>query len=534
MRILVGATLATASGFVVLWQSAHVAALFDLSFVANVAYRMAAGDVPYRDFPLPYPPLTFAVQAAIIRAVGPSYPVQIVYAVLLDAASAGLAYGVVLRIIGDWRAAAAICLPLIALGVHDILPNPFYDADATVVMLVGIALALWAERTADPRGWLAVGAVLPVAMLAKQNSGVTYMAAMLGAAVLARGSGARVALGPLAVGVAVSALLLGTVLQFVAGMDNVVHWTVGFASARLGTSPGVLAWILVPAPLVGAGLLLTGAELQRVRARLAPLIGRLLLVLPFAVVFGVALVDPAAAPVLQVWPLTLLAGCAAGVVAIARGGVTLGRVLPFVIFTIVTAAFLSQGVRGSSYALWPLLAVALAEPVRTFLVDSPSALRSVLAAGVLVLGAGLSYTLTEQRLSFIYLEGDVHASDTPALRGLSAAGPFVTELDDELLRIQTLVPATDALLAFPGEDPLYFALGRRPAFPLVQFDATTDPYTPAELRELRDRTGIRWVLLKRHLQLRVPVANSDAKMAALIDGFELVDSTGPYDLYRRR
>jgi len=31
---------------------------------------MSLGDVPYRDFPFPYAPLTFLIQASIIRLTG--------------------------------------------------------------------------------------------------------------------------------------------------------------------------------------------------------------------------------------------------------------------------------------------------------------------------------------------------------------------------------------------------------------------------------------------------------------------------------
>lgn len=33
--------------------------------------RIAAGDVPYRDFPLIQPPLVFVIQALLIKLLGP-------------------------------------------------------------------------------------------------------------------------------------------------------------------------------------------------------------------------------------------------------------------------------------------------------------------------------------------------------------------------------------------------------------------------------------------------------------------------------
>ncbi len=45
--------LFAATAGVVLWQNAHVAVLFDLSYILNTATRIAQGQMPYRDFPLP-------------------------------------------------------------------------------------------------------------------------------------------------------------------------------------------------------------------------------------------------------------------------------------------------------------------------------------------------------------------------------------------------------------------------------------------------------------------------------------------------
>jgi hypothetical protein len=65
--------LFTASAAVVIWQNTRLAVLWDASYVLENASRIAAGDVPYREFPIPYAPLTFLGQAAIIRILGRAY-----------------------------------------------------------------------------------------------------------------------------------------------------------------------------------------------------------------------------------------------------------------------------------------------------------------------------------------------------------------------------------------------------------------------------------------------------------------------------
>src|ERR1035438_10253161 len=55
---------------VVLWQNSHLVILWDFSYVADSAARISLGQWPYRDFPFAHAPLTFLIQAAIIRFTG--------------------------------------------------------------------------------------------------------------------------------------------------------------------------------------------------------------------------------------------------------------------------------------------------------------------------------------------------------------------------------------------------------------------------------------------------------------------------------
>jgi hypothetical protein len=60
--------LATAA--VIVWQNSRLAVLWDLSYILENSFRISLGDIPYRDFPFPYPPLTFLIQAALIKLNG--------------------------------------------------------------------------------------------------------------------------------------------------------------------------------------------------------------------------------------------------------------------------------------------------------------------------------------------------------------------------------------------------------------------------------------------------------------------------------
>src|ERR1700719_1991378 len=66
----VGLFLFLATAAVVVWQNSRFAVLWDLSYILENSHRISLGDMPYRDFVLPYAPLTFLVQAALIKITG--------------------------------------------------------------------------------------------------------------------------------------------------------------------------------------------------------------------------------------------------------------------------------------------------------------------------------------------------------------------------------------------------------------------------------------------------------------------------------
>src|SRR6202166_2514010 len=65
-----GLFLFLATAAVVAWQNSRLAVLWDLSYILENSYRISLGDIPYRDFVLPYAPLTFLTQAVLIKTTG--------------------------------------------------------------------------------------------------------------------------------------------------------------------------------------------------------------------------------------------------------------------------------------------------------------------------------------------------------------------------------------------------------------------------------------------------------------------------------
>jgi hypothetical protein len=214
---------------------------------------------------------------------------------------------------------------------------------------------------------------------------------------------------------------------------------------------------------------------------------------------------------------------------------------------------MSQQLWGSTYAIWPLLALLNAELLAALdRVEGGSAAKAAacdtvrrparwfvpaLAAlvSVTLLLCGGFYIVSEERLSYVnFPDGPVEHSAFPQLAGMATPGPYLPQFDELLRYAEANIPQNDGLILIPGEDPFYFATGRVPRFPVLLFDPTTDPYSPAETAALVRSDNLRWLIVKRDLQIKVDVTPDRGEtMTLLMKEFTLAAHLQGYDVYRR-
>ena len=541
-QLLAPAILFLASAAFVIWRNSQVAVLVDIAYPLNTATRIAFGEVPYAQFPLVLPPLEFLAQAALIKAFGPHYLVEIAYAAILGGLATAVTYWIVRRLLrghGTWPLLPAVLtLPLIPLGIYAIYPHPFYDPDTCLVILAGIALVLAAREWRNPTGWFFSGALLAVPIFVKQTFGGVFLVLMvlaLAADAWANPSNRR-ALRWLSAGLVVTLAFEIAVLQIVAGIDNYLRWTWTFALTGRGVSLERLQDYVQPVVLWPAVVLLLVTAIARVvvpRFRGVVFAAGLFVVLGMSLLPGLVPTPPALFP-------PLLLGAVFFAIASFKGdGLTFESLLPVVIAGTVVAATMSQGLYGSTYGIFPLLVIAVASLVRDLgrFIERPARLAPLtgVVIVVLLLGAGFGYTLNNSRLQFVNVNasGPVTQSAFPSLVGLSARGPYIRELDAMLFWVRDNIPADDPLVFLPGEDPAYFALHRRPTLPSVYFYELANPYSPAELGKFADDAHLRWVIVKDRLQLVEEPPLETALVAEMTRNATLVAQLGPYRVYRR-
>jgi len=658
--LLAAAALFLASAAVVLWQNAHLCILWDASYTLDTSFRIALGQMPYRDFPLVHSPLTFLIQAAIMRLTGRVFFHHILYAAIVNGLATVLAWRIVLhtlrgRLLAAWPVSLLLAAPLVPLGVYSILPFPSYDCDtAFSILIVVFLLQRLPESSTNSFNsrlrFFFTGIVLPLPLFFKQNIGLPFLAAAIALIFLLLflqrlrrnstphespatlssmesdlsageipdkppagakaqpllsvfcgttevvpcyktrplSSDSAACLAVLLAGALVTLCCATLVLHFTAGVRNHLHWTIQFASERrlpglqpmlaIYAEPSLLWWL----PCVAAALLLL-----RSRFRWFRLTALLLFAAPFLwTLISLALSSDSedrTDSLLALWPLLLILSAALSLWNLYRWP-SLRAGIPILILAAMQGTFLSQQLWGSTYAIWPLLMLLIAEmiaflasieqpataapvqPCKLFLIlhrrcrptgheagvgeDAHTtagletgatgcfllvpSLAAIIAATLLICG-GL-YTASEERLSYAQLpDGPALHSTIPALKGMAVSGPYLPEFEELLQLSAKEIPFSDGLILIPGEDPFYFATGRAPQFPVLLFDNATDPLsTPALLVAEADRRQIRWLIVKRNLQIKEDVTpQREATLQALQQIFRPYHKLAAYDVYRR-
>ena len=572
MDWLLGAILFIATAGVVLWQNLRLAVLWDLSYILETSYRISLGDVPYRDFPMPFAPLTFLTQAALIKLTGRALFHHVIYAAVAGGLATLLAWRILFHLLNERipfarLTAFLLSAPLIFMGIYSVLPHPFYDCDCTLAILLAIFLLIELQRKNFPplRAFL-TGTVVVVPLFVKQNTGLAFLAATLTSLaflILLGRKNRRLVRGYVwtIAGAASGFALALAFIHFTAGLTNYWHWTIRFAAERrLPPWRDLLAVYADPQMAWRIAAFGGGALLFAFSRKARPAVAWLsifFLSLPFvwSVVALFSDDDPSdrAEKLLALWPFLLVVSLACALWGLrrdtgaARSGIALA--LPFILIATVNGAFLSQQVWGSTYALWPLFIILCACTFSVLFREEtlsasqsakvsarfPASILTAALVSVSLLISGWYYVWSGERLSYAKIfEGEMARSTLPELAGLSMRGPWTREFEGLVRFAQQQIPMDDGLLMIPGEDLFYYTTGRRPQFPALMFDHTVNPFSPEEIQQIARSSNIRWLIIKNELQLNgEPVEEKERVLALLKQDFQFVQSVGIYDVYRR-
>jgi hypothetical protein len=544
-----------ASALTAVWQHTRAKALFDLSYILEHALRISQGEIPYRDFVIPHPPLSFLVQAAVMHLSGPGLFWHAAYGALVAGMTAVLTFRIIRSQFGgptdpdaSFRA-FVLAAPIVLLNGYCVFPQPFYDVDCTFAVLLALD-ALLQARLPGATSWRAVaaGALLVVPLFVKQNvgaaalvsvHGVLFASALLPATDSERRTYTLTLVGSL-LGLAAAAIAI----QHWIGIAEYWRWTVSYAAARRWPSTSTMMtmygqprmWVTAACGLAACVLV------RRVGRSRAWLLGSLAtLALPLVEAAKTMLKWGLAARGYSLWGLGTITGSAVAMIDLVRAPRRFERAMPLVAAIVVNSAFASQGVHDSSYGMWPFLMLGLA-PIAAVFFDAAAARDRRILTTCLVLASalfglvGVRHLARNERLGFVDLSGQLERATLPSLAGLATPGTYVSDFERLVRRCETLIPREAAVVVVPGEDPFFLASRRRQRFPVGLFDDTVTPYSAGELVRLLADRRIEWVVVKERLQLRHSPWRPLATFVGrdLAPDYDVVERLPRYVILRRR
>ena len=533
-----------------LWQNTRIAVLWDISYSLDTAYRISLRQVLYRDLPFSHAPLSFLIQAAIIKLAGRVYYPHVLYTALAGATATLLTWRILVTILEDhldsaWTTATLLAVPLTVLGIYSVYPHPIYDSDCILSILLAIFLL---QRAANgPFRNALAGAACTPSLFFKQNIGLPFLAVIFATvttiAIIRRLQ--RTTIQPqLCILAGASAALAAELLivQLTAGLHNYMYWTITFAAQRrlpgLSLILGIyhqtaLLWTITAA--------IAALFLLRYDRRWTKIVATVLLAAPFlwtiASLYLADSKDPSdrAEQFLSLWPHLLILATVLALYNLRPNNLrkpNINTFLPVILLAIIHGTFLSQQLWGSTYAIWPLLTLLIG----FLLLQTPTIAKplAVIIAITFLLCGGL-YAVNHERLSYNHLDGIMAHATFLELKGLATPGPYIPDFE-ELVRVTNAeIPANEGILLIPGQDPFYFTTGRIPQFPVLLFDPATNPYNPQQTLEQARIHNIQWLIINRNLQLMAdPSPNLPEYVEALQQDFTPVRTLASYTIYHRK
>ena len=563
--------LAVGAGAVHQWQTGRIGVLGDYAYIVDTAWRIAQGEVMYRDFGLPHSPLTFHVQATLIKVFGFSYGVTAWYCTVVNVAYVVLTYGLVRELVAGWGG-VALCVPLVWLAPHCIYPHPFYDSDTCLLILLNLNLLRWVAvgRVGVVVAFMGgVTAVLPA--LGKQNVGYPYVVLVVLVVVWwgwlrGRWAGGRGGewsqeeskeegteeldvVGLRWFGAGVAAGVVGAVvwLGLTCGLGNYWRWVFASASRRLADLTFILetygnyeSWAL--GGLMVLGWWLWQRKGEEARPFWVATASATLLLGPFVVVSAITWLCGRFFvgfdyPLLSLWVPVMILTLVVGLwqlPSVLSASQPVRTTLPWIAVILTFFSFLSQGYTRSSYGIWALFVLMVAYVVSLFGSDRRQPLVCWGIAIALTLAA-FPYVYHNVRLRYVDHTGDVlQTAYSGPLRRFTVDSPYLSNFAELLDFVADRIPESEPVVCVPQEDPFYVMTGRRNPLPMVIFDRTATPFFPEDIVNEAERRQVKWVIVKRVLQMERVLAEEIAGIPeAFSKKYTTVARLSGYDILYR-
>lgn len=212
--------LLAAFAFAFNWATGHRGVfLFDQSLMIDGGWRVLHGQVPYKDFLMPFPPLSFYIQAFFFKLLGVNWTATVVPACLMSTLGA-LSVARSVRLLSGGSKVLGLCAGLTAaVSIQAPFGTFLFDQAAVFFNLIAFQAAVESLHASAwrRRAWqFAAGVASGLAVLNKQNFGFLFLPVVLAVLFAGELGGLRKAARAILAAVAGFALTLVLLLGWVA------------------------------------------------------------------------------------------------------------------------------------------------------------------------------------------------------------------------------------------------------------------------------------------------------------------------------
>jgi hypothetical protein len=206
--------------------------------------------------------------------------------------------------------------------------------------------------------------------------------------------------------------------------------------------------------------------------------------------------------------------------------------LPWIAVILTFFSFLSQGHTKSSYGVWALFVLMVASVVRVR--NDPWQLLICWIFAITLTLTAIPYVYRNIRLRYIDRRGKTLQTVTSgSFRGFTVHVPHLSNFFELLDFVTKYIPESEPVVCVPQEDPFYVMTGRRNPLPMVIFDRTAMPFSPEEIVEEAERRRVKWVIVKRVLQIRHLAWEVEGIPEAFSEKYTTVARLSGYDILYR-
>lgn len=521
--------------------------LIDYSYQIENAYRMYLGEMPYRDFFFVLPPGVYWILAVLMKLFGGySHWMAILFMCGITFLIVLLTYAL-LRRIGTRLILTFVLLSLLVSGGHATVLAPNYDVAASAAIVASVLwfVTLWQRERAPAWQWFFSGVLVVFPFLFKQNIGVGYaipMVGILGVYAVIRSEKYTRKAWCLTVSGAVAALTVFILwLSLNHALSQAYYQLLVYTRTSLDPLEPVkrlrhqyVDFFRVFSPywgvLAGLGAALYLGRKWRIVEQAALVLVSVGVIVMFATVPIQRIYEVSGS---YFWPgATILASTLFLFVFISgkqyRNDPRIYMVLPLLI-----AAQIPRG----NYGMWPLAAIVVAWISRYGKKLLPTfSLDPFFIIGVLILSICLRYgTLS---MWYVYMgfqqDGKPYTSSLQRLRGLSAPGIWVPNMEIMFRRVNELIPANDTVAFIPGEDPFYAYTNRRNPLPFVQMGPITYKNDLRNTINVLSEKKVRWVIVKTDVQRPFGYVDMEPYILEIRKQYDQVEYINNYLFFRRR